>query len=100
MARDLRYTATSVAFDESGEGAQGTHDVYEANHLWPGGEGSAVVCDVCGDEFRGNQVREFRGKLYGIPCGCADEIRGILMRERADEPPAVRGEERESRMLT
>jgi hypothetical protein len=103
LSRELRYSVTEVAFDEEGENAQGTHDVYAANHLWPRDKlerQRAVMCDICGDELRESQVRLFRGKSYGVPCGCVDEIRGILLRERAEIPPVRRGIERESRILT
>lgn len=103
MAKDLRYSVESVAFDEVGENAQGTHDVYTANHLFPRDRTAgqkAGVCDICGEELRERQIRMFRGVAYGIPCGCSADIGSILRQEDAEKAPAVRFEERESKILT
>jgi hypothetical protein len=38
-------------------------------------------CDICGFDYPEDRVRKFRGKIYGIPCGCYKDIRGIIQKE-------------------
>ena len=45
----------------------------------------SYVCCMCGRPFKADRVRHFRGKVYGIPCGCSRDIEGILLREREDK---------------
>lgn len=41
-------------------------------------------CSVCRLSFRESQMTEFRGKWYGIPCTCAEDIQTIVRKERED----------------
>jgi hypothetical protein len=40
-------------------------------------------CVVCGAAFKEHDIQIFRGKPYGVPCGCYKDIRSILLEERA-----------------
>lgn len=40
------------------------------------------ICYVCAMIWKENQMVEFRGKWYGIPCGCHKDIVSIRKRER------------------
>ncbi len=39
-------------------------------------------CHICGFNYPESEVVFFRGKPYGIPCGCADDIPDIILKER------------------
>lgn len=43
----------------------------------------AERCFECSLAFRRNQMKYFRGKWYGVPCGCFRDISSILKREDA-----------------
>ena len=32
------------------------------------------TCDVCTLDWRSDQVTKYKGKVYGIPCGCFKDI--------------------------
>ena len=40
-------------------------------------------CVICGLCFKENDVIIFRGRPYGKPCGCSDDIKSILTEERS-----------------
>ena len=40
------------------------------------------VCAQCHMEYRRSQVRFYRGRVYGIPCGCHKDIFQLQQRER------------------
>jgi hypothetical protein len=42
------------------------------------------MCDICGLAYRESKFLVFRGKYYGIPCGCHHDVPDILMRENRD----------------
>jgi hypothetical protein len=51
----------------------------------PGNSGAArfkrsYECCKCRLGFREDQVTEFRGKIYGIPCGCSRDIAQLMQR--------------------
>jgi hypothetical protein len=103
MAQLQRYNRTTVAFtSESGEGAQTTHDVFEANVGNPAGKvgDKFEVCDACGFSFPASKTLVFRGVTYGIPCGCSTDARSHLTKEAAERyrPPRTKPE-REGKML-
>jgi hypothetical protein len=37
-------------------------------------------CAVCRLSFKENDTTTFRGKRYGLPCGCAQDITSLLQR--------------------
>ena len=105
MSKKLRYTVTSVDFSdgEAGENAGTTHDVYQANLEFPKERKArevAEMCDQCGEVFRKGQTREFRGIIYGVPCGCARDIPREILRDHAQDPPHKGGPEADSPILT
>lgn len=51
-------------------------------------------CCVCGLAFKEDEVVMFRGKPYGVPCGCSEDIKSILFKERADRLRARRSDDR------
>lgn len=52
-------------------------------------------CCVCGLAFKEDEIVMFRGKPYGVPCGCSDDIKSILFKERADRLKARRSDDRQ-----
>ncbi len=40
------------------------------------------VCAQCHQEFRRSQVRFYRGRVFGIPCGDDKDIAQLQLRER------------------
>ena len=40
----------------------------------------AYPCIVCGLTFKERETTTFRGKRYGKPCGCANDIRQLSQR--------------------
>ena len=41
-------------------------------------------CVICGFDYKEDKITMFRGKPYGVPCGCSKDIRSILIKERED----------------
>ena len=41
------------------------------------------TCDVCLMDFPEEKTVKFRGKDYGVPCGCSKDIPDILRKEKA-----------------
>jgi len=41
-------------------------------------------CVICGFDYKEDRITMFRGKPYGIPCGCSKDIRSIVFKERED----------------
>jgi len=41
------------------------------------------TCDICGMDWPMDKTVQFRGRDYGIPCGCSKDIRDILRKEHA-----------------
>ncbi len=41
-------------------------------------------CSQCSFNYPRSKTRFFRGKAYGVPCGCYKDIYGIRMREREE----------------
>ena len=39
------------------------------------------VCHVCGLSFRSDKFRRYKGKAYGVPCGCYKDIKSIRLKE-------------------
>lgn len=39
-------------------------------------------CVICGFDYKEDKITMFRGKPYGIPCGCSKDIKSILQEER------------------
>ena len=38
------------------------------------------VCSKCRLPFKENEMTQFRGKWYGVPCGCAQDIDKLVSR--------------------
>ena len=71
------------------EVTSGTQTVTVASHGDPRDDGSfepSHECVACGLQFKQSEMRFFRGKAYGIPCGCHTDIRSLLRRERKEVP--------------
>ena len=44
--------------------------------------GKRDACVMCGLEFPTDQMRYWRGRAYGVPCGCYTDINREIKRER------------------
>ena len=40
------------------------------------------ICSVCAMYFKEDKMTEYKGKWYGIPCGCYGDIKSLKMKER------------------
>lgn len=40
------------------------------------------MCDVCMTSQRSSRIRHFRGKAYGVDCGCATDIAQLRDRRK------------------
>lgn len=47
-------------------------------------------CFECGQWFPEEDIEWFRGKPYGVPCGCNADIESILRQENAREMRTMR----------
>lgn len=67
----------------------GGQDILVASHGDARSRGTferSYECVACGEVFQESQVVAFRGKTYGIPCGCYTDVRSILRHERGENP--------------
>lgn len=55
--------------------------------------GKRDACWVCGLEFPVGKMRYWRGKAYGVPCGCYTDISREIKRERGTKVVLTRPEE-------
>jgi formate-dependent nitrite reductase cytochrome c552 subunit len=42
----------------------------------------SFVCSQCHVEFRRDQVKFYKGRVFGVPCGCHTDIYQLQRRER------------------
>ena len=57
----------------------------------------SYICEECRLAFKADKVTFFRGKVYGVPCGCYRDISSILRRERTERLRSMRDYENDRR---
>jgi hypothetical protein len=55
--------------------------------------GKREACWVCGLEYTVGEIRYWRGKAYGVPCGCYTDISREIKRERGTRVYPTKEEE-------
>lgn len=74
----------------------GGQDILVASHGDARSRGTferSYECVACGEVFQESDIIAFRGKTYGVPCGCYKDIRSILRHEKGESAPLERRKE-------
>ena len=60
-------------------------DDYDIKDVWLEGKRPSVdkpeVCSVCGEVYPRTKFKKYKGKWYGIPCGCYKDINSLIRLE-------------------